>query len=286
MDPHAPAGRGRTDARLPRLHPGRGSAALPGLRADRLERSGHRGVSRPDGRTDRARSRSRLEERRPSTIGRTMTDPAPSLATPYRTHTCGECATDAETPVRLVRLGAPAPRPRPADLPRPAGSTRDHPGRDRPDRRAGRPRGGQPGSPRVRRVGQWDGRAAPGRDREREAPDRRHRVARRGRRDPVRGQDAAVLHQRPGRTGRRGRAPEVPLPRHPPRADAAAPAPPQPDGPGDPRGPPRQRVRRGRDADPDQEHPGRRARLHRPEPAPAGQRLRPAAEPRSSSSSS
>ena len=37
-----------------------------------------------------------------------------------------------------------------------------------------------------------------------------------------------------------------------------------PDGPGDPRGPPRQRLRRGGDADADQEHARGRPRLHRP----------------------
>ena len=82
--------------------------------------------------------------------------------------------------------------------------------------------------------------------------------------DPQRGEDAAVLRQRPGRDHRREPAPQVPLPRHPPGADAAPPAPAQPPRPGHPRGPPRRGVRRGRDAQPDQEHPGGRARLHRP----------------------
>ena len=50
-------------------------------------------------------------------------------------------------------------------------------------------------------------------------------------------------------------------------------------GPGDPRGPSRERVRRGGDADAHQEHPRRRPRLHRPVAPAAGQRLRPAAEP-------
>ena len=109
--------------------------------------------------------------------------------------------------------------------------------------------------------------------------DRRHRAPGDRGRDPVRGEDPAVLHQRAGRPRRREPAPQVPLPRHPPGADAAAADAPQPDGPGDPRGPPRQRVRRGRDADPDQEHARGRPRLHRPEPAPAGDRLRAAAEP-------
>ena len=62
-------------------------------------------------------------------------------------------------------------------------------------------------------------------------------------------------------------------------AMAAPPAAPQPAGPGDPRGPPRQRLRRGRDAQPDQEHARGRPRLHRPEPPPAGHGVRAAAEP-------
>ena len=83
----------------------------------------------------------------------------------------------------------------------------------------------------------------------------------------------------PDAPGRRGPAAQVPLPRHPPPADGRPPAAAQPDGPGDPRGPPRQRLRRGRDADAHQEHARGRARLHRAVAPPAGQRLRPAAEP-------
>ena len=60
---------------------------------------------------------------------------------------------------------------------------------------------------------------------------------------------------------------------------------PQPDGPGDPRGPSRQRLRRGRDADPDQEHARGRPRLHRAEPAPAGHASTRCHRARSSSSS-
>ena len=56
----------------------------------------------------------------------------------------------------------------------------------------------------------------------------------------------------PDADDRRDPAPQVPLPRHPARGDAAPPAPPQPARPGDPRGPPRGRLRRGRDAQPDQ----------------------------------
>ena len=177
------------------------------------------------------------------------------------------------------RLGPSPARPRPADLPRPARPPRDHPGRHRQGRCARRPRDGQPGPLRVRRVGRGDGRAAAARDREHDAADRRDRAPDDRLRDPVRGEDAALLHQRARRAGRRDPAPQVPLSRHPPRADAAPAPAPQPDGPGDPRGPPRERLRRGRDADADQEHARGRPRLHRPEPPPAGHRLRPAAEP-------
>ena len=178
------------------------------------------------------------------------------------------------------RLGPPPTRPRPADLPGPARPARDHPGRHRQGRCARpptrRPAGSAPssscrstGTVAPRLPGTENPTLPDGRDR---APDDRLR-------DPVRGEDAALLHQRAGRARRRDPAPQVPLPRHPPRADAAPAPAPQPDGPGHPRGPPRQRLRRGRDADAHQEHAGGRPRLHRPEPPPAGHRLRPAAEP-------
>ena len=209
-----------------------------------------------------------------------MSPESPSLATPYRTHTCGQLRLgDAGTTARSGRLGPPPARPWPADLPRPARPARDHPGRHRQGRRARCPRDGQPDPPRVRRHGRGDRRAAAARHREHEAADRRHRAPGDRRRDPVRGEDPAVLHQRARRDRRREPAPQVPLPRHPPRADAAAPDAAQPDGPGHPRGPPRQRLRRGRDADADQEHARGRPRLHRAVAAPAGDRLRPAAEP-------
>ncbi len=64
------------------------------------------------------------------------------------------------------------------------------------------------------------------------------------------------------------------------RQPMARPAPPAlAHGPGDPRGPPRERLRRGRDADAHQEHAGGRPRLHRAVPAPARDRLRAPAEP-------
>ena len=92
-------------------------------------------------------------------------------------------------------------------------------------------------------------------------------------------EDAAVLRQRPGRADRREPAPQIPLPRHPPRADGAPPAAPLAARPGDPRGTPPRRIRRGRDADPHQVDARGRARLHRPVATAARQHLRPAAEP-------
>ena len=97
--------------------------------------------------------------------------------------------------------------------------------------------------------------------------------------DPVRGEDAALLHQRARRAGRRVGPPPVPLPRHPARADAAPPPPAVEARVGDPARPRGARLRRGRDADPHQEHAGGRPRLHRPVAAAAGDRLRPAPEP-------
>ena len=134
--------------------------------------------------------------------------------------------------------------------------------------------------PRVRRRVRRRGGAAPARDGEPEAADRGDRAPGRAR--------SAILNEaktppfyvnEPGRADRRDAPPPVPLPRHPARGHAAPPAPAQPARPGDPRGPPRERVRRGRDAEPDQEHARGGPRLHRPEPAPAGHRLRAAAEP-------
>ena len=87
-----------------------------------------------------------------STIRPAMTDTTPSLATPYRTHTCGQLRADRRRHDRAPgRLGPPPARPRPADLPRPARPPRDHPGRHRQGRCARRPRDGQPGPARVRR---------------------------------------------------------------------------------------------------------------------------------------
>ena len=209
-----------------------------------------------------------------------MTTTSPSLATPYRTHTAGPSGSP-------TRARAPACRGW-------VHRRRDHGHlifldlRDRHGitqvvidrtRAAGGPRGREPRPERVRRHRRWRRREAAARDGEPEAADRRDRAPGDRGLDPQRVEDAAVLHQRPRRARRRVAPPQVPLPRHPARADGPPADPPEPPRPGDPRGPPRQRLRRGRDAEPHQEHARGRPRLHRPVAAPAGERLRPAAEP-------
>ena len=83
-----------------------------------------------------------------------------SLATPYRTHTCGALRIDDAGDERDARrLGPPPPRLREADLHRPARPPRDHPGRDR---RGGRPRGA-----RDRRTGSAPSSSSPSRARSR-----------------------------------------------------------------------------------------------------------------------
>ena len=208
------------------------------------------------------------------------TDPQPRHAVSHAHLRPAPGRADAGSDRPPRRLGPPPPRPRPAHLPRPARPPRDHPGRRRRDRGARGARGGEPGPERVRR----DRRRDSSRPRlaGTENPrlrDRRDRAPGPSVRDPLRGEDAALLHQRARRPDRRGAPPAVPLPRHPARADAAAAAPALAARPGDPPGPRRAWLRRGRDAEPHQVDARGRPRLHRPEPAPAGDRLRPAAEP-------
>ena len=142
-----------------------------------------------------------------------------SLATPYRTHTCGELrAVDAGTSARLAGW---VHRRRDhgqlifLDL-------RDRHGitqvvidaADAPEAHeiASRVRGefvvAVMGEVATRQRGHGNAKLPTG---EIELHDRD--------RDPVRGEDAAVLHQRPRRPGRREPPPQVPLPRHPARAD-------------------------------------------------------------------
>ena len=138
-----------------------------------------------------------------------MTEPTPSLATPYRTHTCGQ--------LRVSRRRHDAPAS-------PAGSTagattassifldlRDRHGItqvviDKTDA----PGGPRATASRVRPefvvIGRRHGRAAAARHRERRscrpAPIELQAT---DVDDPVRGEDAAVLHQRARRAGRRDR---------------------------------------------------------------------------------
>ena len=183
-----------------------------------------------------------------------MTTTSPSLATPYRTHTCGGAPGVRRGHGRPpVGLGPPPPRPRPADLPRPARPARHHPGRHR---RGPTPPDAHEVASRVRSefvltVAGSVAKRLPGTENPKLATGEIELRATERRRS-CRVEDAAVLHQRARRPDRRVAAAQVPLPRPPPRADGRAAAAPQPARPGDPRGPPRRRLRRGRDADPDQ----------------------------------
>ena len=210
-----------------------------------------------------------------------MTTPTASLATPYRTHTAGQLrAVRCRHDRPAGRLGPSAPRPRPADLPRPARPPRPDPGRHRQGRRPGGPRDRQPGPQRVRRDRRGRRRPAP-----RRGP--RTRACRPARSSCARPTSTILSEAKtpPFYINE----PDAPVDeslrlkyryldiRRQPMADRLLAA--QPHGPEHPPGPSRERVRRGRDADAHQVHPGGRPRLHRPEPAPAGQRVRPAAEP-------
>ena len=209
-----------------------------------------------------------------------MTEPTPSLATPYRTHTCG--ALRAADEGRAARLAGWVHRRRDhgqlifLDV-------RDRHGitqvvvdaADAPEAHAVAARC----RPEFVITVEGDVGAPPAGHGERPPGDRRDRAPGPRAHDPLRGEDAALLHQRAGRSGRRVGPPPVPLPGHPARADAAPAAPALEAGVGDPARPRGPRLRRDRDADPHQEHARRGPRLHRPVAPAAGHRLRPPAEP-------
>ena len=213
--------------------------------------------------------------------------PPPRSPRPYRSHTCGQLrASDAGATARLSGW---------------VHRRRDH-GQliflDLRDRHgitqvvvdaaddAGGPCAGQPGPERVRRHGRRRRSTARQAGKENpELPTGEIELRARGGRDPVRGEDAAVLHQRARRPDRRGapaRYRYLDIRREPMQRRLLLRSPPRP---GDPRGPPRPRLRRGRDAGPDQVA---RPRAPATSSSPAGSsraRSTPCRRARSSSSS-
>jgi hypothetical protein len=164
----------------------------------------------------------------------------PHSALPRHTATspAGSCAptTRAGGPDR--GLGPSPARLRRAHLHRPARPLRPDPGRDQRGRGAARRRGREP--VRNEFVLEVQGKSSPAGSpapRTPSSPPATSKSRPQGR-DPERGRDAAVLHQRAGRAGRREPPPALPLPRHPPPADARAAAAALGAGPGDPRRPP------------------------------------------------
>ena len=133
---------------------------------------------------------------------------------------------------------------------------------------------------RVRAVRRGHARQAPGRHREHQAGDRRDRAARNLGAHAVDARSRRRSRSTTRRVHRRDAPAQVPLPRPAPRAA-------QPPiwccAPSCSRASREvhhdERLRRGRDADPDQVDARRCARLHRPVAPPAGQVLRAAAEP-------
>ena len=137
----------------------------------------------------------------------------------------GRCArTTPGTNAQARGLGPPPPRLREADLHRPPRPPRHHAGRrSTPPTRPRRTRSPSRVRPEFVDRGRGRGRAAPARDQENaKLADGRRRAPGPHGHDPQRGEDAAVLRQRPGRDDRREPAPQVPLPRHPPRGRCSA----------------------------------------------------------------
>ena len=174
-----------------------------------------------------------------------------------------------------LRLGGRAPRPRGSRLRRPSRPGGHLPARRQPGARAGRSRGRARRAQRVRPAGRGDGRPPGAGEREPGPADRRGRAPGRRAGDRLARAGASV----PARRGERGRdpAPALPLARSAPAANAAQHRAPGADGLDHPPRDGGGRLPRHSDPDPLQAHARGRARLHRPEPAPAGPLLRASA---------
>ena len=171
-----------------------------------------------------------------------MTTTSPSLATPYRTHTCG--ALRAEDAGSQAKLAGWVHRRRDygkltfIDL-------RDRHGITQVVIDAGDAPEASEVAARLRPefVVAFEGEVAlrqPGTENPK-LPTGSIELQARSRPDPQRRQDAAVLRQRPGRADRRDPQAPLPLPGHPAGRHAAPAAAAQPPRPGHPRGPPRER---------------------------------------------
>ena len=211
-----------------------------------------------------------------------MSEPTPSLATPYRTHTCGRsCAPPTPAARHACRAGSTGGATRASSSSWTSATATASPrsSSTRPTPRAPtRSRAGSAPSSWSRVAGEVAQRLAGTENAE--AADRRDRAPRDRRRDPDRGEDAAVPHQRPDAPvdeTLRLKYRYLDIRREPMAASPAAAL------PAWSRRSARSTTRNGfvevETPDAHQEHARGRPRLHRPEPAPAGQRLRPAAEP-------
>ena len=176
---------------------------------------------------------------------------------------------------RPARLGPPRPRPRLAGLHRHPRSLRHHAGRRRATTTRSSPTRSACASEFVVAV---RGASSTARRRRSTRRSRPAQIEVAARRDPAaeRGEDAAVPDHR-RRRGLRGNAAELPLSRSAPPAHAAQHDPAAPRDDGDPAVLRRAGLSRDRDADADEVHAGRRARLSRAEPRPPGRVLRAAA---------
>ena len=174
------------------------------------------------------------------------------------------------------RLGRAPPRPRRADLHRPARPLRDPAARLSPGERRRDVRRGGAAARRVRRLGRGRRRAARGAQHQPRAADRRDRAC--GHRHAAAGgvADAAVSARR-GDRARRDPAPASPHARPAPPLHGRGARAAQRRRADDPPGPRRRGLPRDRDADPHALDARRRARLPRSRTQRAGQLLRAAA---------